>query len=38
VHENIEAMLLLIVLISVLPIVVEYLRARAAKKVHEIRD
>jgi membrane-associated protein len=38
VHENIEAMLLLIVLISVLPILVEYLRARAAKKVDEIRD
>lgn len=38
VHENIEAMLLLIVLISVLPVAVEVLRARAAKKIHQIHD
>jgi membrane-associated protein len=38
VHENIEAMLLLIVLISVVPIVVEYLRARAANRIHHLRD
>ena len=38
VHENIEAMLLLIVLISVVPIGIEYLRARAANKIHHLRD
>nr|WP_206314773.1 VTT domain-containing protein [Streptomyces coryli] len=32
VHKNIEAMLILIVLLSVLPIVIEYLRARKNKK------
>ena len=38
VRQNIEAMLLLIVLISVLPIGVEFLRARAAKKIHHLTD
>jgi len=34
VHQNIEAMLILIVLISVLPIGIEFLRVRAANKLH----
>ena len=38
VHENIEAMLILIVLISVLPIGIEFLRARAANKLHHRTD
>lgn len=38
VHQNIEAMLLLIVLISVLPIGIEFLRARAAKRIHHVHD
>ena len=35
VHENIEAMLILIVVISVVPIGIEFLRARAARKIHK---
>jgi len=40
VHQNIEAMLLLIVLISVLPIVFEFLRVRlrADKDIHKVHD
>ncbi|MCX5398738.1 DedA family protein [Streptomyces sp. NBC_00102] len=39
VHENIEAMLVLIVLISVVPIAIEFLRARSkAKKAAAARD
>jgi len=38
VRDNVEAMLLLIVFISVLPIGVEFLRARSAKKISEVTD
>jgi membrane-associated protein len=38
VRNNIEIMLLAIVLVSVLPIGLEYLRHRAAQKVHEITE
>jgi membrane-associated protein len=38
VRNNIEIMLLAIVLVSVLPIVLEYLRHRAAQKVSEITE
>ena len=38
IRDNIEAMLLAIVLVSLLPIAVEYLRHRAAKKVAEITE
>jgi membrane-associated protein len=38
VRNNIEAMLLAIVLISVIPIAFEYLRARASHKVAEVAD
>ncbi len=38
VRNNIEAMLLVIVLISVVPIAFEYLRARASDRVHHARD
>ncbi len=37
VRNNLEAMLLAIVLISVVPIGIEYLRARAAAKVHDLK-
>jgi len=38
VRNNLEAMLLAIVLISVIPIGIEVLRARAAEKIEEIRE
>ena len=38
VRNNIEAMLLAIVLISVVPIGIEFLRARAAHKIEEIKE
>ena len=37
VRNNLEAMLLAIVLISVVPIGIEYLRSRAAAKVHDLK-
>ncbi len=37
-RNNIEAMLLAIVLISVVPIGIEFLRARAAHKIEEIKE
>ena len=36
-RNNLEAMLLAIVLISVVPIGIEYLRSRAAAKVHDLK-
>jgi membrane-associated protein len=38
VRNNIEAMLVAIVLVSVVPIGIEFLRARAAKKIEQITD
>ena len=37
VRNNLEAMLLVIVLVSVVPIGIEFLRSRAAAKVHELK-
>ena len=38
VRNNIEAMLLAIVFVSVIPIGIEFLRARAADKIAEVRE
>jgi len=38
VRNNIEAMLIAIVLVSVIPIGIEFLRARGAEKLHEVRE